>query len=101
MIFNIFAEVIQNKSGSRSDYEGLISLFNALDETYSTMMDYVRRSKINTFMTEDLLPKDARGKAIPRSQFDNTITILDKVQAATDVPGVTESRIERYSQRSN
>ena len=42
------------------------------------MVDYVRKTKPNVFITEDLAPKDSRGNALPFNQFDNIITILDK-----------------------
>lgn len=73
----IFAEVIDNKSGGRSDYDGLISSFHALDETYSAMVNYIRRTKPNIFITEDIAKKDASGKALPLNEFDNVLTILD------------------------
>jgi hypothetical protein len=73
----IFAEVIDNKSGGRSDYDGLVSTFHALDETYSAMVNYIRRTKPNIFITEDIAKKDASGKALPLNEFDNVLTVLD------------------------
>lgn len=73
----IFAEVIDNKSGGRSDYDGLVSSFHALDETYSAMVNYIRRTKPNIFITEDIAKKDASGKALPLNEFDNVLTVLD------------------------
>ena len=88
----IFAEAIQNKSGERSDYDGLIPLFQALDETYSSMMNYIRKTKPNTKITEDLLEVNPNtDKPLPRSDFDDNIIILD---AANDPEGKT-SFIER------
>ena len=74
----MFAIVVQNEADEKSDFDGLISLFHALDEVYSSMVDYVRKTKPNVFITEDLAPKDSRGNALPFNQFDNIITILDK-----------------------
>lgn len=73
----VFAEVIDNKAGGRSDYEGLVSSFHALDETYSAMVNYIRRTKPNIFITEDIAKKDASGKPLALNEFDNIVTILD------------------------
>ena len=73
----IFAEVIDNKSGGRSDYDGLVSTFHALDESYSAMVNYIRRTKPNIFITEDIAKKDSTGKALPLNEFDNVLTVLD------------------------
>lgn len=88
----VFAEVVQNKSGDRSDYDGLIPLFHALDETYSTMMNYIRKTKPNVKITEDLAIKDPiTNKPLPRSDFDNNIIVLDSVPNQTG----NETKIER------
>lgn len=85
----IFAEIVPNKAGSKSDYDGLISMFHALDETYSSFINYIRKTKPNTFVTEDLIPKGADGKPLPFNEFDNIVTKLDAV------PGSEQSMIER------
>lgn len=73
----MFAGVFPNKPDFESDYKGLESSFQALDETYSTMMDYIRRTKPVTFVTEDILPKDASGRGTKLNRFDNTVVMLD------------------------
>jgi hypothetical protein len=85
----LFAELVPNKAGEKSDYDGLVSMFHAMDETYSSMINYIRKTKPHVFITEDLAPKDASGKARPFNEFDNVITVLD------GTPGAEETNIER------
>jgi len=73
----MFAGVFPNKPNFQSDYKGLESSFQALDETYSTMMDYIRRTKPVTFLTEDIVPKDASGRPTKVNRFDSTVVMLD------------------------
>lgn len=87
----LFAVVVPNKSGSVSDYDGLISLFHALDEVESSLINYIRKTKPNTKMTENLALKDENGKLIPRSDFDNSIILLDTPMNA----GTHATQIER------
>lgn len=75
----IFASVVNNKGkDDSSDYNGLIDTFHALDEAYSALNNYIRRTKPHIFITEDVARKDASGKALPLNEFDNVITILDQ-----------------------
>lgn len=85
----VFAEVIDNKAGGRSDYEGLMSSFHALDETYSAMINYIRKTKPNIFITEDIAKKDAQGRPLQLNEFDNVITVLDST------PNGEGTKIER------
>lgn len=85
----MFAELVPNKAGEKSDYDGLVSMFHGLDETYSSMLNYIRKTKPHVFITEDLAPKDQSGKAKDFNEFDNIITILD------GTPGNEETSIER------
>jgi hypothetical protein len=73
----LFATEIPNKGHGHSDFDGLITSFHALDETYSSMLNYVRKTKPNIFVTEDLLPKGPDGKAKRFNEFDTVITMLD------------------------
>jgi len=73
----MFATIIPNKANSKSDYDGLVSSFHALDEAYSSMVNYIRKTKPNIFITEDIAAKDANGKPKPLNDFDNIVTILD------------------------
>lgn len=73
----IFATPVQNKSGDRSDYDGLMSLFNSLDEVISTKENYIRTTKPIETMTEDLAPKNESGNVLARSHFDTSVVVLD------------------------
>jgi hypothetical protein len=85
----LFGELVPNKAGEKSDYDGLVSMFHAIDETYSSMINYIRKTKPNVFITEDLAPKDSAGKARPFNEFDNVIKVLD------GAPGNEQTSIER------
>lgn len=85
----MFAVVVQNKAGEKSDYEGLISSFHALDEVYSTMINYIRKTKPNIFITEDIRPIDGNGNKLPLNEFDTVITLLD------GTPSGEETKIDR------
>lgn len=75
----MFGCVIGNKTKKgESDYKGLKDTFQALDETYSTLVTYIRRTKPNVFITEDIAKKDQYGNVLPLNEFDNIITVLDK-----------------------
>ena len=52
-----------------SDYAGCYSLFDSLDEIYSTMIDDVRRGRTIRFIPEDLMPKDNQGNVLPFDTF--------------------------------
>ena len=86
----MFAVVVNNKGKhAHSDYRGLIDTFHALDETYSALNNYIRRTKPNVFITEDIAQKDANGRPLPLNEFDNIITILDQAV------GENNTRIDR------
>ncbi len=75
----MFATVIENKGKqSESDYKGLTDTFHALDETYSTLLTYIRRTKPIVYITEDIAKKDNKGNPLPLNEFDNIITVLDQ-----------------------
>lgn len=95
----MFAAVIPNKAGSLSDYDGLYSSFSALDEVYSTLVNYIRKAKPNTFISEDIAKKDKSGKPLPLNEFDNIITILDGTPegAATNITrDIPKIEVEGY-----
>lgn len=80
----VFATVVPNAGEGKSDFEGLISSFHTLDEAYSSLTNYIRKTKPNTMITEDLAPKDMRGNTIPFNEFDNVIVTLDSAPAGTE-----------------
>lgn len=79
----IFATEIPNKGHGHSDYQGLTTSFHALDETYSSMVNYIRKTKPHIFITEDLVQKDAFGKPERFNEFDTVITMLDSTPDGT------------------
>ena len=76
-LLNLMFGVVVDNPGEQSDYEGLISSFHALDETYSSLINYIRKVKPHIFITEDISPKDSSGRTLPFNDFDNIVTILD------------------------
>ena len=76
-LLNLMFGVVVDNPGEQSDYEGLISSFHALDETYSSLVNYLRKVKPHIFITEDISPKDAAGRTLPFNDFDNIIKVLD------------------------
>jgi hypothetical protein len=84
-----FAVVVPNKGGGKSDYDGLVSSFHALDEAYSALVNYLRKAKPNIFISEDIAKKDQNGKPLPLNTFDNAITVLDST------PSGEGTKIER------
>lgn len=58
-----------------SDFEGVIDLFHAIDETFSTMMLYIRRSRPIITIPEQLLPHSPDGSRniIPKEYYFDTI----------------------------
>lgn len=95
----MFATVVQNKSGERSDYDGLVSSFHALDEAFSSMVNYIRKTKPNIFISEDIAAKDSNGNPRPLNNFDNVITILDSTPdgSKTDIErDVVDVNVEGY-----
>jgi len=97
----IFAINIPNRSNNRSDYDGLVSSFHALDEAYSNMVNYLRKTKPHTFISEDIAPKDSYGKAKPLNYFDNNITILDSTPEGTNTSierDLVDIKVDGYKQ---
>lgn len=95
----IFAIVVQNKAGEKSDYDGLISSFHALDEVYSAMVNYIRKTKPNIFITEDIRPIDGNGNKLPLNEFDTVVTLLDGTPSgeATKIDrDVLEIKVDGY-----
>jgi hypothetical protein len=79
-----------NTSYGASDYEGLYSIFNALDELLSIWNDHYRNGRITTFLTEDQLQRDPMsGTAIKPNIYGlNTVVLYDadtKMGNNTDV----------------
>lgn len=52
-----------------SDYAGCYSLFDSLDEVYSTMMDDVRKGRTIRFIPDTLLPRNNHGEVLKFNDF--------------------------------
>lgn len=67
----------ENRTNAESDYKNLIDDFAALDEIYSNMTDFIRRSRIKTYMPETFLQEDIRtGKRVEKDEYDTDNVIL-------------------------
>ena len=73
----ILAVYKENKPGGESDYKNLLDDFCALDEIYSNMIDFVRKSRIKSYIPESLLEIDAAtGKKYIKQEYDTDNIIL-------------------------
>lgn len=72
----LMAVYIPNKTKSISDYSGCVDDFQAIDEIYSNMINYIRKSKVKTYFPENLCYKDEKGNAIIPNDYDTDNTIL-------------------------
>lgn len=77
----------ENKAGSKSDYANLSDDFAALDEIYSNMINFIRKSKIKTYMPESSLKYDTNlNKRIVPSDYDtDTVVLYDSNPQGTEV----------------
>lgn len=74
---NIMAVYKENKAGAKSDYDNLIDDFAALDEVYSNMIDFIRKSRIKTYFPESLLNENAKtGEKYIKPSYDTDDIIL-------------------------
>jgi len=65
----------ENKPGERSDYENSLDDFNAIDETYSNMMNYIRKTAPKRVVSESTLKKTETGDSIIPSVYDSDLII--------------------------
>lgn len=74
---DILAIYKENKAGGLSDYNNLYDDFAALDEIYSNMIDFIRKSRIKTYIPETLLDQDVQtGKRSQRNEYDSSDIVL-------------------------
>lgn len=66
----------ENKTNATSDYSGIIDDFHALDEIYSNMVNYIRKSKVQVYLPENMCKKDSKGNTIVPSDYHSDYTIL-------------------------
>ena len=65
----------ENKPGARSDYENSIDDFNAIDEAYSNMMNYIRKTSPKRIISESTLKKSDTGEVFVPSVYDSDLII--------------------------
>src|SRR5574344_1714829 len=94
-IKKIMAAYKENKECARSDYYGIIDDMMFLDELYSNMADYMRKSKIKTYLHDNAVIKSMDSSTgqvkteIPNSYDTSNIWIPDSN------PNWQESEIKR------
>lgn len=76
----------ENKTGAKSDYANILDDFCALDEVYSCLINFIRRSKIKTYLPENALKQDIRtgDKIIPNDYDTDNIILYDSNPEGTD-----------------
>jgi len=65
----------ENRPGGRSDYENSIDDFNAIDEAYSNMMNYIRKTSPKRVISESTLKKSDTGEVMIPSIYDTDLII--------------------------
>jgi len=87
----IMAVYKENRNNALSDYHNLTDDFAALDEIYSNMINYIRKSKIKTYLPENTLYQDPKsGKNIIPNDYDN-----DNIILYDSNPEGTEQKVSR------
>lgn len=67
----------ENKAGGRSDYDNLIDDFAALDEIYSNLIDFIRKSRVKTYIPETLLEENVKtGEKVQKNEYDSSDIVL-------------------------
>lgn len=66
----------ENKTNATSDYSGIIDDFQALDEIYTNMVNYIRKSKVKVYMPENMCKKNEKGETMVPFDYDSDYTIL-------------------------
>ncbi len=82
--------------GSVSDYHSLYDSFNSVDEIYSNMINFIRKSKLRTYIPESLTKKDRFGNIIPvhEADMDNVIVFDGDRIDAGQVKEVNRDQVE-------
>lgn len=73
---HILAVYIENKNGGLSDYHCVKDDFQALDETYSNMLNYIRKMKPKKNISENSLKKSEDGTPVIPNEYDTNYTII-------------------------
>lgn len=104
----ILAIYKENKTGGVSDYANLRDDFVALDEVYSNMMDFIRKSKIKTYRSSNTMMEDPiTGKMFIKNDYDCADIIINDAnptdkpyEVKRDIVNMTDS-INAYSTTFN
>lgn len=83
--------IINNRNNGASDYEGCEDDFIAIDETYSEMATFLRRSGIKIYVPEIMMTKNGNdNQLLPFNDFANKVT-----QIPTSNPNWQGTEIKR------
>jgi hypothetical protein len=93
MLLAIYKE---NKPGARSDYENSIDDFNAVDEAFSNMMNFIRKTAPKRVVSQSTLKQTENGDPIVPSVYDSDLVIrwdntpesskeVNELQQTTDI----------------
>ena len=91
----MFAVYKENKQDARSDYYGVIDDFEFLDELYSNMADYMRKSKIKTYLHDNAISRNAGDPNNPDSAFVPDSYDTSNIRVPDSNPNWQESEIKR------
>lgn len=86
----------ENKPGAVSDYKNCMDDFQASDEIYSNMMNFIRKTGVKRVVSQSTLKHDDKGIPIVPSEYDSDIIIkwdnksTDGNEEINDVQTVTE-----------
>jgi hypothetical protein len=72
---SMLAIYIENRPGGRSDYENNIDDFQASDEVYSNMMNFIRKSGVKRIISEGALSKTINGDTLYPSSYNDDVII--------------------------
>lgn len=93
----LMAVYIENRPGFRSDYENSIDDFQALDESYSKMMDFIRKTVATRVVSQSTLKHTEQGEPIIPSvydsnflvRWDNTAGTSDEINELQALPDIS------------
>lgn len=86
----VLALYVENKSGAKSDYDGAIDEFMALDEIRSNLILYLRSSKIKTYFHDNHLVQNEDGSFMVPDSYDTDNIIIRDAN-----PSWTEAEMKR------
>jgi hypothetical protein len=90
----ILAFYKENKEDARSDYYGIIDDMMFLDELYSNMADFMRKSKIKTYLHDNAVVKDTASDGSDRTTIPSAYD-TSNIWIPDSNPNWTETEIKR------